>query len=160
MVDSLPCVDLVCQRSVDVRLANVLPLRMAPTDDQKELAERVSIGDRLRSAREAIGLRLEDVGEALGVVKQTVGHWETGARNFDAATLRQLVLLYGTTADAILGTAEFSEPAALLASAFDRLPKERQEEAFIACSWTLRQIQRDSGNQPSGAPRAGPRRGR
>ena len=70
-------------------------------------AKRSAFGKRLREARAAKQLSLEQVAIALGSAgRARIGHWETGERVPDAASLAQLCELLDVSADRLLFGAE------------------------------------------------------
>lgn len=62
-----------------------------------------TIGERIQSARGYKRMKQSDVANALDVSVQTVSNWEHGRRCPDAESIRKLVLLFGVTADWLLG---------------------------------------------------------
>lgn len=63
------------------------------------------IGERLRRARLAEGLTLTAVADALGIQRQQVERYE-GGRLPPLDRFREFCLVYGVSADAILGLSE------------------------------------------------------
>lgn len=63
----------------------------------------MTLGTRLRAARERAGLTQAQVGEALHVSRQYVHRLEAGDHEPTAGTLRALCLALGCSADSILG---------------------------------------------------------
>ena len=64
-------------------------------------------GIRLKELRLEMGLSQKKLGEILGVCNQTVSFWETGSREPDLDTLRDIAKYFDTSVDYLLGLAEF-----------------------------------------------------
>lgn len=62
----------------------------------------MSLGNRLRSAREAKGLEPSQVAERLGITEGAVRHHENGTRNPKTATIALYSRLYAVNADWLL----------------------------------------------------------
>ena len=63
---------------------------------------RITLGDRLRSRREAHGLSQETLAGKLHVTRQTVSGWERGRSEPDIASLQSIAEIYGVTIDVLL----------------------------------------------------------
>lgn len=63
----------------------------------------VTLGDRLRKAREANGWSLNDVADKTGWHFSTIAGWERGVRNPSPDKLAILAKLYKVSADELLG---------------------------------------------------------
>ncbi len=57
----------------------------------------------LRAAREKSGLSQRDVAQKLFVSAQAVGKWERGESTPSPESIAEMAVLFGTTADALLG---------------------------------------------------------
>ena len=75
--------------------------RVHPNDDDEEY---VSMGARLRQAREYLGLSQEAVAEALGVPRASVSAMESGRRKVSSLELRALARLYKRPLDWFYGS--------------------------------------------------------
>lgn len=62
----------------------------------------VTVGGRLRRARQAAKLSQEDAAKALGGTRQMVAAWESGRTQPRASRLQQLCAVYGCDAQDIL----------------------------------------------------------
>jgi DNA-binding XRE family transcriptional regulator len=65
--------------------------------------DAVTIGARLRAARERAGLTLAQVGERCGLARQHVHRYEAGEQEPGAAALRALCVALEVSADLVLG---------------------------------------------------------
>ncbi len=63
----------------------------------------MSLGDRLRSAREEKGWKQTYVAKMLGITSQSLSNYERGDRDPDTSLLAKLADLYDVTADYLLG---------------------------------------------------------
>lgn len=63
----------------------------------------MSIGDRLKSTREDRDLYQEDVAKQIGVATRQIIRWEKNETEMGINKLKELCLLYGVSADYILG---------------------------------------------------------
>ena len=59
--------------------------------------------NRIRDLRQKMGWTQEDLASRLNITYQAVGHYETGRRAIDVATVLQLCDIFGCTADYLLG---------------------------------------------------------
>jgi transcriptional regulator with XRE-family HTH domain len=66
--------------------------------------EQVSLGRRLREAREVLGLKQEDVSAVIGIPRTSVVSMESGKRNVTATELVKLSALYRRSVEWLLGT--------------------------------------------------------
>lgn len=57
----------------------------------------------LKALRQRAGLLQRDVADSLGVVRTTIGNWEAGRREPNAAQMKQLCGILGCTAAELLG---------------------------------------------------------
>jgi transcriptional regulator with XRE-family HTH domain len=64
-------------------------------------------GKKLRELRKEKGISQKDLGEYLNVCNQAVSFWETGSREPDLDTLRDIAKYFDTSVDYLLGLAEF-----------------------------------------------------
>lgn len=64
--------------------------------------QRLSIGERLRTAREAAGLSQGQVAKLMGLHRPTISEIEAGRRRVSADELTQLAEIYGVGTDWIL----------------------------------------------------------
>ena len=63
----------------------------------------MTLGERLRNAREDANLRQTDVMSKTGISNKTLSNWETDRSQPDAEQLVLLAKLYGVTTDELLG---------------------------------------------------------
>lgn len=131
MRNSLRCVDLSCQRTVDPRSSARLLWGMSHLPE-----DRQALGRRLSAARKLAGLTLQAVATALTarghkIGKAAVGAWESGRNVPDALWLRRLAKLYGTTLDALVWDDAITIEAIRFAVQYDGLT-EKQRRAFRA----------------------------
>ncbi len=63
----------------------------------------MSLGDRLRSAREEKGWKQTYVAKMLGITSQSLSNYERGDRDPDTSLLARLADLYDVTTDYLLG---------------------------------------------------------
>lgn len=61
------------------------------------------IGKKLRELRKELGWTQEELGERLHIHRSTVSYWETGFTDPPLEMVRALALLYGVSADYLLG---------------------------------------------------------
>ena len=61
------------------------------------------IGKKLRELRKERGWTQEELGERLHIHRSTVSYWETGFTDPPLEMARALALLYGVSADYLLG---------------------------------------------------------
>lgn len=85
--------------------------------------------NRIRELRIKRNWKQEDLAGKLNTKRQTVGHYETGARGLDVETINKLCDIFNCTADYLLcrSTSPFPavpEDAAELIAAYDRAPAE------------------------------------
>jgi len=66
---------------------------------------------RLSEIRSATGLSQSDVAKHLGISRQAYGHYETGVREPDNATIIKLAKLYDVTTDYLLGISDEKKPS-------------------------------------------------
>lgn len=66
--------------------------------------------NRIRELRLKNGWRQADLAERLNTKQQTVGHYETGYRDLDSATICRLCDIFGCTADYLLCRSELPSP--------------------------------------------------
>jgi transcriptional regulator with XRE-family HTH domain len=64
---------------------------------------------KYRDARKMAGIRAEEACTKLGVSITTLYNWENGITTPDANKLREMALMYGVSADYILGLAFSSQ---------------------------------------------------
>ena len=69
-----------------------------------------TLGERIRSHRQAAGLTQEALAQRLGVVKQTIGNYERGEREPDLATLRAIADILGVTPADLLDDSPTTNP--------------------------------------------------
>lgn len=67
---------------------------------------------RLSAIRNEFGLSQSEVAKHLGITRQAYGHYETGVREPDNATIVKLAKLYGVSADYLLGLSDEKKPSA------------------------------------------------
>lgn len=92
---------------------------------------RRTFGERLRDARLEAQLTQTDVAAEFAKTRQAVSSWEQGKTLPDLSELRELVTLYGVSADAILFGVDVGEAcAAALLKASN--PRGAAEEALDA----------------------------
>lgn len=66
--------------------------------------------NRIREQREKKGWRQEDLAAVMNTGRQTIGHYETGARGIDAETICRLCEIFGCTADYLLCRSDNPRP--------------------------------------------------
>lgn len=67
----------------------------APKSDRAaEAAERVTLAERLRAAREYLGFSQDQVSQHLGIPRSALSNMETGQRRVEAVELKRLAALY------------------------------------------------------------------
>lgn len=64
-------------------------------------------GKKLKELRKEKGISQKELGEFLNVCNQAVSFWETGSREPDLDTLRDIAKYFDTSIDYLLGLAEF-----------------------------------------------------
>lgn len=69
----------------------------------------LSLGNRLRAARQAAGLTQREVAARLGVTYQAVSNYERGKCRVESGILRQLCILYHVSPVELLETPEWDE---------------------------------------------------
>ena len=69
----------------------------------------LSLGNRLRAARQKAGLTQSEVAARLGVTYQAISNYERGKCRVESGVLRQLCILYHVSPVALLETAEWDE---------------------------------------------------
>jgi transcriptional regulator with XRE-family HTH domain len=104
---------------------------MATQDERRADPARQGVGLRLKAERERNGLSQAEVAKRLDVSKGTVSAWETGLGDPGIYRLRELSLLYGVAADALLWEDSLTPDAMKFAADFDSLT-ERQKSTFRA----------------------------
>lgn len=72
----------------------------------EELAEQITLGGRLREAREYVGLRQDEVATALGLPRSSLSALEAGKRKVSGVELRRLARLYRRPIAWLLGEDE------------------------------------------------------
>ncbi len=88
----------------------------------------MSLGTRIRDARQRRGLSQEKVAELVGVSRQAVAKWESGQSAPSTENLLRLAEVLGTTADLLMAPTE-PEPALTEAQLSDFLRKEQLRTA-------------------------------
>jgi transcriptional regulator with XRE-family HTH domain len=68
------------------------------------------MGERLRRARFAAGLRQRAAARVLGIDRQDLGRYERDLVEPSLDRLREMCLLYGVSADTLLGLSECANP--------------------------------------------------
>jgi transcriptional regulator with XRE-family HTH domain len=63
---------------------------------------QAAVGRRLQHHRTAMGLSRPMIARCLGITPQTLGAWETGARNMGTDDLAQLAGVYGVAVERFL----------------------------------------------------------
>ncbi|MDK2867699.1 MAG: hypothetical protein PWP51_2741 [Clostridiales bacterium] len=66
----------------------------------------LTFGERLRKAREQAGLTQLDVYKAINLNNKSLSRYENNATSPDPETVKALILLYGVSADFILGISD------------------------------------------------------
>lgn len=64
-------------------------------------------GKKLRELRKEKGISQKDLGNVLNVCNQAVSFWETGSREPDLDTLREIAEYFETSVDYLLGLTDF-----------------------------------------------------
>lgn len=100
----------------------------------KDDTDRVTLGTKLREAREYRGFSQDDVARHLGVPRTAVSLMESGGRRVEALELRQLAKLYECSMDELTG-GEISFPprdesVQMLARAASALSLDDQREVL------------------------------
>ena len=67
-----------------------------------ETAGSITVGVRIRSAREAAGLTQEELAGKLGVTQTAVSYWESGKRDLGVADLERIAFALGVRAWTLL----------------------------------------------------------
>lgn len=63
----------------------------------------MEIHERIKAAREDKDLTQDEVAEMLNIVRKQIYNWETGKTEMGITKLKALCLIYGVSADYILG---------------------------------------------------------
>lgn len=105
---------------------------MTTTNPPDSEAERRSLGEKLRKAREYVGFSQDEVATFLKVPRTAITNIESGQRKVDALELRRLAELYrqpvGHFTDEDEASASLPIDVALLARQAAKLsPKDREE---------------------------------
>jgi transcriptional regulator with XRE-family HTH domain len=114
-------------------------------------ADRQTLGERLRVAREYVGLKQEEVAKQLRIPRSALSNIEAGQRKVDALELTRLAKLYQrpvtwfTGKETAVGTKRPSEVAYLAKAAESLSRRDRQELARFADFLKLR-AQAKAGN--------------
>lgn len=58
---------------------------------------------KLRHIREQLGISIGELSTKMGVQPHTISRWETGCRQPDIESIKQLTQILGCTADELLG---------------------------------------------------------
>lgn len=93
----------------------------------------MSMGPRLRSAREAKGLEPAQVAERLGISEGAVRHHENGTRNPKTKTIAQYSRLYGVSVDWIMrgaGKGPHPSDTAEFIDLFEAIPEDDKPDAL------------------------------
>ncbi|MBQ4268219.1 MAG: helix-turn-helix transcriptional regulator [Clostridia bacterium] len=64
-------------------------------------------GKKLRELRKEKGISQKELGALLNVCNQAVSFWETGSREPDLDTLREIAEYFETSVDYLLGLTDF-----------------------------------------------------
>ena len=64
-------------------------------------------GKKLRELRKEKGISQKELGARLNVCNQAVSFWETGSREPDLDTLREIAEYFETSVDYLLGLTDF-----------------------------------------------------
>lgn len=84
--------------------------------------DRKTIGQRLRTAREAIGFTQEQVAKFLELKRENISYFETGSRPIDTLTLQKIAELYGYKISYFIQeTVKDTEPQVSMAFRFSEL---------------------------------------
>ena len=66
--------------------------------------------NRIRELRQRNGWTQSDLAERMNTKRQAIGHYETGERGIDVATILRLCEIFGCTADYLLGRSPLPSP--------------------------------------------------
>ena len=66
--------------------------------------------NRIRDLRAQRGWTQDDLAARLNLKRQAVGHYETGQRDIDSATIHRLCDIFGCSADYLLGRSPLPSP--------------------------------------------------
>jgi transcriptional regulator with XRE-family HTH domain len=78
--------------------------------ERSKHANRKSLGERLREAREYLGFSQEEVANFLGIARSAMSNIEAGQRKVDALELKKLAGLYKRPPDHFTGDEPVGEP--------------------------------------------------
>lgn len=84
--------------------------------------------ERLKKARENLNLTQEYVANFLGIPRSAVAQMENGKRKVSSDELHALCILYGLSADFVLGTIPSISQEEVFTRRFDSLPDSDKEE--------------------------------
>lgn len=93
--------------------------------------------NRIRDLRAQRGWTQDDLAARLNLKRQAVGHYETGQRDIDSATILRLCEIFGCTADYLLGrspvpTAELTPEEESLLLAYRRCDDRARDMVAVA----------------------------
>jgi transcriptional regulator with XRE-family HTH domain len=116
--------------------------------------EQITLGARLREAREYVGLLQEDVAIALGIPRTSVHALEAGKRKVTGLELRRLARLYRRPVAWLLGDEVELSDAEPLHRATAELSAEDKEQVLRFAQFLA------AAGKPGGQPGPGSRRGK
>lgn len=65
---------------------------------------------KLRQIREQLGISIGELSAKMGVQPHTISRWETGCRQPDIESIKQLTQILGCTADELIGNPPSTPP--------------------------------------------------
>lgn len=96
----------------------------------------MTLGDKIRNAREAAGLTQEELGKMCGTTKQTIYKYEIGKiTNIPIDRLEKIAGIVGVSTASLLGWEESSTPVSSIPSGYSPMPETelRPRVGRIAC---------------------------
>ena len=87
-----------------------------------------TINEKIKELRLRLHLSQEYVAKYLGVSRSTFTQMENGNRKILADDVSKLCVLFGVSADMLLGNTEMSQPTTVFARSFEKLSEVDQAE--------------------------------
>ena len=88
----------------------------------------MTINEKIKELRLRLHLSQEYVAKYLGVSRSTFTQMENGNRKILADDVSKLCVLFGVSADMLLGNTEMSQPTTVFARSFEKLSEVDQAE--------------------------------